>query len=254
MGECRRGAPPLPSLSPACHNLRLANRGRLLPDQLAVREALPLTKEPLASRVSHLEPLIRASRLNADAVGGTPATSRTRSKRSMNRRSLLGTAAVLGLFASALTTAAETAAAADTATKRIMLYGDSNTWGFIPIKEGAPSTRYPADVRWPGVLQAKLGNGYEVVVEALNGRTTDLADPTVPQVSGAGLDGAAYLPAAIASHVPLDLVVIMLGTNDLKAMFKRSPLGIALGVGKLVDLVQAAGEVGTNYPAPKVLV
>jgi len=172
----------------------------------------------------------------------------------MNRRSLLGATAALGLFASALTTSAETAAAADTATKRIMLYGDSNTWGFIPIKEGAPSTRYPADVRWPGVRQAKLGNGYEVVVEALNGRTTDLADPTAPQVSGAGLDGAAYLPAAIAGHVPLDLVVIMLGTNDLKAMFKRSPQDIASGVGKLVHLAQAAGEVGTDYPAPKVLV
>ena len=84
----------------------------------------------------------------------------------MNRRSLLGATAALGLFASALTTSAETAAAADTATKRIMLYGDSNTWGFIPIKEGAPSTRYPADVRWPGVLQAKLGNGYEVAATA----------------------------------------------------------------------------------------
>ena len=168
----------------------------------------------------------------------------------MNRRSLLGATAALGLFAGTLT-AADAAAAA---TKRVMLYGDSNTWGFIPIKEGAPSTRYPADERWPGVLQAKLGDDYEVVVEALNGRTTDLDDPTVPQVGGAGLDGAAYLPAAIASHLPLDLVVIMLGTNDLKAMYKRSPLGIALGVGKLVDLVQTAGEVGTNYPAPKVLV
>jgi len=168
----------------------------------------------------------------------------------MNRRSLLGAAAAIGLFAGALTTAD----AAPNATKRVMLYGDSNTWGFIPIKEGAPSTRYPADMRWPGVLQAKLGDDYEVVVEALNGRTTDLTDPTVPQVGGAGLDGAAYLPAAITSHLPLDLVVIMLGTNDLKAMYKRSPLGIALGVVKLVDLVQAAGEVGTNYPAPKVLV
>ena len=101
----------------------------------------------------------------------------------MNRRSLLGATAALALFAGALT-----ANAATTATKRVMLYGDSNTWGFIPIKEGAPSTRYPADVRWPGVLQAKLGDDYEVVVEALNGRTTDLDDRTVPQISGAGLD------------------------------------------------------------------
>ncbi len=50
----------------------------------------------------------------------------------------------------------------------------------------------------------------------LSARTTDLPDPTLPQISGAGLDGSAYLPAAIATHLPLDLVVIMLGTNDLK--------------------------------------
>ena len=97
---------------------------------------------------------------------------------------MLGAAAALGLFAGTLT-AADAAAAA----KRVMLYGDLNTWGFIPIKEGAPSTRYPADERWSGVLQAKLGDGYDVVVEALNGRTTDLDDqpcrrPAAPASTG----------------------------------------------------------------------
>ena len=172
----------------------------------------------------------------------------------MNRRSLLGASAALGLFASALTTAAETARSGrhrhqtDHAVRRIRTRGASSR---SRRARPAPATRLTCAGR---ACSAKLGSGYEVVVEALNGRTTDLADTTVPQVSGAGLDGAAYLPAAIASHVPLDLVVIMLGTNDLKAMFKRSPLGIALGVGKLVDLAQTAGEVGTDYPAPKVLV
>ena len=80
---------------------------------------------------------------------------------------MLGVAAALGLFAGTLTTVD----AATAATKRVMLYGDSNTWGFVPIKEGEPSTRYPADVRWSGVLQVTLGGGYDVVVEALNGRT-----------------------------------------------------------------------------------
>ena len=76
----------------------------------------------------------------------------------------------------------------------------------------------------------------------------------VPQVGGAGLDGAAYLPAAIASHLPLDLVVIMLGTNDLKAMYKRSPLRIALGVGELVDLVQTAGELDGGLGHGRILI
>lgn len=146
------------------------------------------------------------------------------------------------------------AGAAEAAPKRVMVYGDSNSWGWVPVAEGAPSTRYDEATRWPGVLRTALGDGWEVVEEGLNARTTDVADPTLPQVSGAGLDGSAYLPAAMATQVPLDVVVIMLGTNDLKAMFKRSPLRIALGAGKLIDIVQTTnGGVGTLYPNPKVL-
>lgn len=134
------------------------------------------------------------------------------------------------------------------------IYGDSNTWGWTPVLTGT-STRYPADVRWTGVLRAALGPNYEVIDGGLSARTTDIPDPTLPQISGAGLDGAAYLPAALATHLPLDLVVIMLGTNDTKTMFGRSPLRIALGMGKLIDIVaESKGGVGTGYPAPKVLV
>ena len=109
--------------------------------------------------------------------------------------------------------------------------------------------------RWPGVAQAALGGGYEIIEEALNGRTIDLADPTLPELPGAGLDGSAYLPAAVASHLPLDLVVIMLGTNDLKTAFDRSPEEVAAGIRKLIDLVKAQDRAAwTEYPAPKVLV
>jgi lysophospholipase L1-like esterase len=167
---------------------------------------------------------------------------------SITRRSLIGALTVLMLLAGSI------AQTAEGATKRIMVYGDSNTWGYIPVESGL-TTRYPEDVRWPGVLRAALGPGYEVIDEGLSARTTDLPDPTLPHISGAGLDGSAYLPAAIATHLPLDLVVIMLGTNDLKKMFNRSPLRIALGVGTLVDVVaQTKGGVGTSYPVPKVLV
>ena len=77
----------------------------------------------------------------------------------------------------------------------------------------------------------------------------------MPELSGAGLDGSAYLPAAVASHLPLDLVVIMLGTNDLQARFDRTPDEIAQGVKMLVESVRAMdGAAWTEYAAPRVLV
>jgi len=143
----------------------------------------------------------------------------------------------------------------ETVRKRVLVFGDSNTWGWIPVERGYPTTRYSVGERWPGVAQAALGERYEVIEEALNGRTTNLADPAVPELSGAGFDGSAYLPAAVASHLPLDLVVIMLGTNDLKTAFHRSPEEVAQGIRRLIELVKAQDRAAwTEYPAPHVLV
>jgi lysophospholipase L1-like esterase len=100
---------------------------------------------------------------------------------------------------------------------RIVAYGDSLTYGWVPTAN-PPSTRFGPDVRWPGVLQKELGDNYVVIEEGLDGRTTDALDPG-SSISGAQLDGSAYLPACLASHLPVDLVVIMLGTNDLKPVF-----------------------------------
>jgi len=70
----------------------------------------------------------------------------------------------------------------------------------------------------------------------------------------AQLDGSAYLQACLASHLPVDLVVIMLGSNDLKRVFNRTPLRIAIGAARLIDLVNTLnGGVGTSYKNPKVL-
>lgn len=134
--------------------------------------------------------------------------------------------------------------------KRIMCFGDSLTWGWVPVIEGAPTTRYPAAVRWTGVMQQELGCDFEVIEEGLSARTTSLEDPTDPR-----LDGSAYLPSALASHFPLDLVIIMLGTNDTKAYFHRTAFEIAAGMSKLVgQVLTSAGGVGTVYPAPQVLI
>ena len=135
---------------------------------------------------------------------------------------------------------------------RIVAYGDSITYGWIP-NANPPSTRYGPEDRWPGALQKELGDNYQVIEEGLDGRTTDAPDPGSP-ISGAQLDGSAYLPACLASHLPVDLVIIMLGTNDLKPIFNRTPLRIAIGAAHLIDLANTLnGGVGTTYKNPKVL-
>jgi len=127
--------------------------------------------------------------------------------------------------------------------RRILLYGDSNTWGYDP----ATGNRFGEEVRWPGVCALALGSGYRVIEEGLNGRTTVHDDPVLEH-----RNGRAYLRPCLESHRPLDLVAIMLGTNDLHARFGLSASEIARGVGELarVALTSAAGPGGG---APSVL-
>lgn len=134
--------------------------------------------------------------------------------------------------------------------KSILCFGDSLTWGWIPVNYGVPTSRYPFHQRWTGIMAAELGDGYRVIEEGLSARTTSADDPIDPR-----LNGSLYLPTALASHLPLDLVIIMLGTNDTKPFYNRTPYDIAYGMAKLVVQVQgSAGGVATLYPAPKCLV
>lgn len=92
----------------------------------------------------------------------------------------------------------------------------------------------------------RLGDGCHIIEEGLSARTTSVNDPNDPR-----LNGADYLPAALASHLPLDLVIIMLGTNDTKSYFRRMPYEIANGMAKLAgQILTSAGGVGTPYPPP----
>src|ERR1700730_8532940 len=104
--------------------------------------------------------------------------------------------------------------------KRILVFGDSNSWGFVPCTANESTTRYDAFTRWPAVMAARLGSGFELVEEALSGRTTDLDDSQIDLPSahlrGAVFNGAKILPAILASHLPLDLVSTMLASNDFK--------------------------------------
>jgi lysophospholipase L1-like esterase len=93
-----------------------------------------------------------------------------------------------------------------------------------------PTERFGRDIRWPGVLQSELGDGWHVIEEGLCGRTTVHDDP----IEGSHKNGRTYLRPCLQSHAPLDLVVIMLGTNDLKVRFGVPPSEVAMGLGCLV--------------------
>jgi lysophospholipase L1-like esterase len=118
----------------------------------------------------------------------------------------------------------------DPAARTVLCFGDSNTHG--APSEDPEYVRLPADVRWPGQLQALLGPGWYVVEEGLNGRTIDRDDPERP-----GLNGRQYLVPCLLSHAPLDVIVLMLGTNDAKAQFGLTTADItAQWTGFLADL------------------
>ena len=117
--------------------------------------------------------------------------------------------------------------------KRILCYGDSNTYGCTSIfAEGGPG-RLDREHRWPCLLQKELGAGYEIIEEGLNGRTTAYDEPGRPE-----RNGATFLPACIDAHMPLDLVIITLGTNDAKRGFGLSSDDTAKGIRMLVGIVR----------------
>ena len=125
--------------------------------------------------------------------------------------------------------------------RTVLCYGDSNTWGYEP----ATGKRFPEDVRWPGVLARELGEGFRVIEEALNGRTTVRDDPVEEYKSGKD-----YLRPCLESHAPLDLVIIALGVNDLKARFFASASDVADGAGVLLSIAQRSGAApGGGSPA-----
>ena len=132
--------------------------------------------------------------------------------------------------------------------KHILCFGDSNTYGLKPewIK-GAPG-RHDENTRWPGKMSNLLGDEFRVIEEGLCGRTTVFADPTFPFKSG--ID---YLQPCIESHTPLDLIIIMLGTNDTKGLFNASPAEIAAGLGRLIQTAKNPA-LYMYGPVPKILI
>lgn len=117
--------------------------------------------------------------------------------------------------------------------KRILCYGDSNTWGKVPFGD-----RYPVDVRWTGILQNLLGIEYEIIEEGLRARTTNVDDQNKPN-----RNGMTYLRPCLETHYPIDFFILWLGTNDLKNYFNRSAEDVADAVRELIKMVKdIAGE------------
>lgn len=115
----------------------------------------------------------------------------------------------------------------------ILCFGDSNTHGTPPMRAVGEYDRFGADIRWPARMARALG--WDLVEEGLPGRTAQFADP----VMGAHMDGREGLKMALASHGPIDWLVLMLGTNDVKARFGASPEWVTGGIAALLDIAQS---------------
>ena len=109
--------------------------------------------------------------------------------------------------------------------KHIVCFGDSNTHGYCAENNG----RFDETQRWTCLLQKGLGDDYLVLEEGLSGRTTCFTDPIHE-----GLNGLDYIYPCLMSHEPVDLLIIMLGTNDTKERFGSSAACIALGLKRLI--------------------
>lgn len=128
--------------------------------------------------------------------------------------------------------------------KNILCFGDSNTYGLKPDGSG----RYDFNSRWPGILQHTLGADYHIIEEGLCGRTTIYDDPQRPYKNGKD-----FLLPLIESHRPLDLIIIMLGTNDCKSIYSLNEKEISDSLGELIHIIQSSPSSNNNL-IPEILI
>ena len=129
--------------------------------------------------------------------------------------------------------------------KSILAFGDSLTWGV----NAATDQRHAFETRWPNVLGSALGGKARVYEEGMNGRTTVFPDPTTT----AERNGAVALPILLTTHQPLDLVIIMLGTNDIKYANRCTAFDASLGMERLIKLVKLH-DFSRGYNVPQILI
>lgn len=135
--------------------------------------------------------------------------------------------------------------------KHIICLGDSNTHGYCADPDDCADpalARFNEEERWTCLLQKALGEGYLVVEEGLSGRTTVFPDPLYE-----GLDALHYLYPCLKSHEPVSLLVIMLGTNDVKERMSANAFAIGLGMRRLIRKAKATDCWGPSGK-PNILV
>lgn len=110
--------------------------------------------------------------------------------------------------------------------KKIVCFGDSNTHGY----DSKTGERFSEEERWPKLLEKYLGEEYDVAEEGLEGRTACVDDPLFE-----GLSGLEYLYPCMMTHKPIDLLILMLGTNDVKERFSLTPENVAKGMERLIQ-------------------
>lgn len=126
----------------------------------------------------------------------------------------------------------------------VLVYGDSNSFGTPPIEIMGEDRRFDKSHRWPFVMADALGDNVDVISEALPGRTTVHDD----MIEGGARNGLTVLPAVLMSHKPLDAVLLMLGTNDLKTRFSVTAWEIARSLERLV------GDIRSLQPQARICV
>lgn len=115
--------------------------------------------------------------------------------------------------------------------KRILIFGDSLTWGYVP---GSKHLRMSSNIRYPGVLQNILGQNYEIIEEALNSRGIINGDSRLGKEGRSGIE---YIIPCLDTHDPLDIVIVMLGTNEMKYEYNNSPEQIGEQMRKLLKII-----------------
>ncbi len=128
--------------------------------------------------------------------------------------------------------------------RRIVCFGDSNTYGCSPID----GSRYGEDIRWTGVLNSLLGEKFEVVNEGKNARTIAFDDPYTE-----GCNGMNDIVDCLDHNDPIDLFIIMLGTNDLKVYFEATPQMIAANLLKMCEVVREKTDAKLLLVSPMLL-
>ena len=130
----------------------------------------------------------------------------------------------------------------------LLTFGDSNTHGTRPIVAAGDYGRFDAKARWPCVAKEVLGDKWLLIEEGLPGRTTCFEDP----IMGSFMNGWMGLKIALSTHGPIDLLTIMLGTNDCKALFGNSARDILGGIAGLLTIAQNA-ELQSRHGGYKTL-